>query len=105
MQTFAAKAGSPVICADGAVSRRHGDRDRREEWVGGCCAWDTVRLPEESQEMSRRAEDMRMFSVYISGRAMGDGDVLKVGYVVEQGTRVREKLKVYMEPRVEIGDV
>jgi hypothetical protein len=49
--------------------------------------------------MSRRAGDRRMFSVYIYGRAKGNGDVLKVGYVVEQGTRVREELKVYMKPR------
>jgi amidase len=51
------------------------------------------------------ADKCDRFSVYIFGRATKDEDVLKVGYVLEQMTRVREKLEPYMAPRTEIADV
>jgi amidase len=51
------------------------------------------------------ADKCDSFSVYIFGRATKDEDVLKVGYVLEQMTRVREKLEPYMAPRTEIADV
>jgi amidase len=52
-----------------------------------------------------KANETARFSTYIFGRATKDEDGLKVGYVVEQMTRVRSGLKRYMEPKMEIEDV
>jgi hypothetical protein len=43
--------------------------------------------------------------MFIFGRAGGDADVVRVGYVFEQLGKVRESLHMYMLPVTEVEDV
>lgn len=45
------------------------------------------------------------FSAYVFGKADKDEDMLRVGYVMEQRTLVREQLQPYLMPTTEIVDV
>jgi amidase len=87
LQTFAAKAGSPVVSVP-----------------MGSYSTGTEVEKDEKNGLVNVAPGIP-FSVYIFGRATKDEDVLRVAYVVEQMTRVREKLRPFLEPRTEIGDV
>jgi hypothetical protein len=43
--------------------------------------------------------------MFVFGRAGGDADVVRVGYVFEQLGKVRERLEMYMVPVTEVEDV
>jgi hypothetical protein len=43
--------------------------------------------------------------MFVFGRAGGDADVVRVGYVFEQLGKARESLDMYMVPVTEVGDV
>lgn len=85
LQNFAAIAGSPIVSVP---MGSYPDKTDIEE--------------DEKNGLLNIAPGIP-FSVYIFGRATKDGDVLRVAYVVEQMTKVREKLRPYLEPRTEIG--
>jgi amidase len=87
LQTFAAKTGSPVVSVP-----------------MGSYSTGTEVEKDEKNGLVNVAPGIP-FSVNIFGRATKDEDVLRVAYVIEQMTRVREKLRPYLEPRTEIGDV
>jgi hypothetical protein len=52
-----------------------------------------------------KAKLYNRFSVYIFERAVKDEDVLEIGYVLEQMTKVRESLQPYIGQRTEVVDV
>jgi amidase len=86
MQKFAAKAGSPVLNVPMGVY----PLDTRVEKIGRNGLVNVaLGIP---------------FSAYVFGRAAKDGDVLKVGYVLERLTRVGEGLVLYLEARTEVKD-
>ncbi|KAF2833434.1 amidase signature enzyme [Ophiobolus disseminans] len=93
LQSFAAKAGSPVMSVPigsyptGTVVRRM----RRTDW--------------SMLHQEYRTYSIVRFSAYIFGRATKDEDVLKVGYLIERSTRVRKGLKPYLQPKTELGPV
>ncbi len=86
MQTFAAKAGSPVMSIPMGVfpGDTPVEKDARNGLINVAPG-----IP---------------FSAYIFGRAAKDEDVLKVGHVLEQLTKVREKLVSYVDAKIEIVD-
>lgn len=47
----------------------------------------------------------KRFSAYLFGRVAKDDVVLQVGYVLEELTKVRERLRPYLEPSIEIERV
>ncbi|KAF2127452.1 amidase signature enzyme [Dothidotthia symphoricarpi CBS 119687] len=87
MQTFAARAGSPVMSVPMGVFPEETaiERDPKNGMVTAAPG-----IP---------------FSGFVFGRVGRDEDVLKVGYVFEQLTMVRNQLKPYLEPQKEIEDV
>jgi amidase len=87
MQTFAAKAGSPVMSVPIGVYP-----------LG-------TRVEKDGRNGLVNVASGVPFSAYVFGRAVKDGDVLQVAYVLERLTRVGEGLVPYLEARTEIGDV
>ncbi|KAH5392462.1 hypothetical protein HBI68_241490 [Parastagonospora nodorum] len=87
MQTFAAKAGSPVLSLP-----------------MGVYAEDTLVERDDRNGLVDVAPGIP-FSAYIFGRATKDEDVLRVGDVLEKALRVRKMLRPYIEAKSEIGDI
>ncbi|KAF1922004.1 amidase signature domain-containing protein [Ampelomyces quisqualis] len=87
LQTFAAKAGSPVMSVP----------------MGSFAEGTEVEV-DAKNGLVNIAPGIP-FSAYIFGRAASDEDVLKVGYVLEQMVDVGENLVPYLEPTTEVVDV
>ncbi|KAH4799537.1 hypothetical protein HBH61_226710 [Parastagonospora nodorum] len=87
MQTFAAKAGSPVLSLP-----------------IGVYAEDTLVERDDRNGLVDVAPGI-LFSAYIFRRATKDEDVLRVGDVLEKALRVRKMLRLYIEAKSEIRDI
>jgi amidase len=87
LQTFAAKAGSPVLSVPMGVYPL-GTRVEKDERNG----------------LVNVAPGIP-FSAHVFGKGAKDEDVFKLGYVLERLTRVGERPVPYLAARTEIADV